>query len=48
MELYCINSQDGGNMDVRIVGWGHTAFGNHQESTLEDLITTVASRTADL
>jgi acetyl-CoA C-acetyltransferase len=29
-------------MDARIVGWGHTPFGRHEDKSLEDLITDAA------
>ena len=34
-------------MDARIVGWGHTPFGRHEDKSLEDLIVDAASQALD-
>ncbi len=34
-------------MDARIVGWGHTAFGRHDDSSLEDLIVAATREALD-
>ena len=40
-------STKGGRMDARIVGWGHTPFGRHEDKSLEDLIVDAASQALD-
>ncbi|WP_169568292.1 acetyl-CoA acetyltransferase [Sneathiella limimaris] len=34
-------------MDAKIVGWGHTPFGKHEDKTIEDLIITAAKEAID-